>query len=944
MPTLEFLGWDRPGLELAADWLVKQHGASMGKLVVALPGRRAGRRLLELLVYRVRDVGPAGVLEPPEIVTVGRLLDEMVLTGQTFAGRLVRTLTWARALSQQPTAAMERLMAQPPGVDDLPAWLALSEDVRALHGQLAAEGLGFEQARAAVVSHAGGAEVARWETLSGVQETYRKRLGELGLVDPHDARRDALRADRLDRKRNVVVIGAAELSGLQRELLDKLGKRATLLVLAPDELADSFDVYGCVRTESWVDRDLPLERAPWWVMDEPRDQASKAAEVLADWGTRLSGDQISIGVPDPSVTPFLERRLSEDGVDVRIAAGTEFSALGPWRLLDAVRVYLDGRRYAALAALVRHPDLAARLPDDSIERVDAYAEKHLPDRVPDGEKDRWLGSDKHAAPLRELAARLDAMLGDLGSDESRPLPRWVDPILKLLVKVYGETKLQPERSEDDRLLHAALSSLRKALDEIAALDEEPGQGLDFTASLALHVLLRSVASDAAPPPQVARLATSQPIELLGWAELALDDAPALLITGFNEGHVPEPSRSGAWLPDRLRRELSLPDSDQRQARDAYALALILQGGREVVLISGRRGTEGDPLRPSRLAFHCPDEAVAERVRRVLAVEPTAGIAAPEDEIRAAPGPSQILPWTPPTTLRVTAFRLYLQSPLLFYLQVVRDLDGVEDELHELGPLHFGNLAHDVLQDFGNSELKHSDDEQAVRALLDKALSRRVAATYGRRPLPAVVLQVEQLRRRLSAFARWQVGQVAQGWRIAHAEWSHEGGQVPLIVDKEPIGLRGRIDRVDLNIDGKRWRVLDYKTSENPSTPRQAHGPGKRDGRWRDLQLPLYELLSASLSKEYSELGFDPRPGLGYMNLPRDTGETRERMADWADEELDTARDAADDVVRAIRDGRFEETGRLLGDDPILAALAGEGLLSGSLGAEDVDDSAQDGEA
>jgi hypothetical protein len=944
VPERKFLGWERPALETAAEWLVETHGAEMGKLVVALPGRRAGRRLLELLVERVRAVGPAGAFEPPAIVTVGRLLDEMVLTGKPFAGRLARTLTWARALSQQPAAAMKRLMAQPPGADDLPAWLALSEDVRSLHGQLAAEGLGFEQVRAEVRSHAGGAEVSRWETLVGVQQTYRKQLDALGLVDPHEARQDALQADRLDRNRNVVVIGAAELSRLQRELLDRLGTRATLLVLAPDELSDTFDDHGCVRTEAWSERELPLERASWWVVDEPRDQASKAAEVLTDWGTRLSGEQISIGVPDPSVTPFLERRLSEDAVDVRIAAGTDYSALGPWRLLDAVATYLDGRRYAALAALVRHPDLSSLLPEESIERVDAYAEQHLPDRVPDAAKEPWLGREEHAAPLRELCAVLDKVFGDLGLDEARPLPRWADPILALLVEVYGKRKLQPEQSEDDRLLHGALSSLRKALDEITALDEARGQGLEFTAALALHVVLRSVASDAAPPPQVARLAKSQPIELLGWAELALDDAPALMITGFNEGHVPEPSRSGAWLPDRLRRELSLPDSDQRQARDAYALALILQGGREVALISGRRGTEGDPLRPSRLAFHCPDEAVAERVRQVLAVEPTAGSATTPDTVRALPGPSPILPWTPPTTLRVTAFRLYLQSPLLFYLEVVRKLDGVEDELHELGPLHFGNLAHEVLQDFGNSTLKHSADEQAVRALLDKDLGRRVTATYGRRPLPAVVLQVEQLRRRLSAFARWQVEQVAEGWRIAHAEWAPEGGQVPLIVDGEPIGLRGRIDRVDLNTDGKRWRVLDYKTSENPSKPRQAHGPGQRDGLWRDLQLPLYELLSASLSKEYSERGFDPRPGLGYVNLPRDVQQTRERMADWSDEELDTARDAADGVVRAVRDGRFEKPGRLLGDDPILAALAGEGLLSGSLDAEDVDDPTQDGEA
>jgi len=612
MPHREFLGWDRPGLELAAEWLTAAHGAAMGDLIVALPGGRAGRRLLELLVERADPA--AGVFLPPKIVTVGRLLDELVHTETPFAGRLARTLTWAQALSEQPAKALKRLMSNPPEPDDLSAWLALSEDVRSLHGELAGEGIDFDTVRAAVAPHAGAAEAARWQTLAGVQQRYRDRLSGLGLADPHDARRAALDAGALEQTSRVVVIGAAEMSRLQRALLDQLGERATALVLAPEILGETFDEYGCVRTGFWKDRALPLDIGQWSVVDEPRDQAACAAGMLSAWGERFAGEQISVGVPDASVTPYLERMLVADDVPVRDAAGLELSTLGPWRLLEAVTELLGSRRFAALAALVRHPDLATWLPeslDDKgrtpVECVDDYAQDHLPDRVPR----RWPKRED-AAPMRALAGRLDVLLGELGLDERRALPQWVDPILALLGQVYGERELDPGRNEDDRVLHAALVALRKALDEMAALG---GEGQELAAPLALHLLLDTVARASVPPPPPAPLPAAQPVELLGWAELALDDAPALVLTGFNEGHVPEPVRAGAFLPDRLRRDLSLPDAEQRQARDAYTLALILSSGRQVELISGRRRVEGDPLRPSRLAFHCPDEQIVERGER-----------------------------------------------------------------------------------------------------------------------------------------------------------------------------------------------------------------------------------------------------------------------------------------------------------------------------------------
>ena len=48
------------------------------------------------------------------------------------------------------------------------------------------------------------------------------------------------------------------------------------------------------------------------------------------------------------------------------------------------------------------------------------------------------------------------------------------------------------------------------------------------------------------------------VELLGWLELLLDDAPFAVVTGFNEGRVPESSDTDSLLPARSARGSGSP--------------------------------------------------------------------------------------------------------------------------------------------------------------------------------------------------------------------------------------------------------------------------------------------------------------------------------------------------------------------------------------------------
>src|SRR5690606_26240689 len=108
------------------------------------------------------------------------------------------------------------------------------------------------------------------------------------------------------------------------------------------------------------------------------------------------------------------------------------------------------------------------------------------------------------------------------------------------------------------------------------------------------------------------------VELLGWLELRLDDAPVAVITGFNEPFLPESVNAHPFLPNSLRERLGLVGNSRRFARDAYELTALVHSRERLRVIAGRRSATGDPLRPSRLAFAVEGETLARRVEQFYA--------------------------------------------------------------------------------------------------------------------------------------------------------------------------------------------------------------------------------------------------------------------------------------------------------------------------------------
>ncbi|MEM6506852.1 MAG: PD-(D/E)XK nuclease family protein, partial [Planctomycetota bacterium] len=233
---------------------------------------------------------------------------------------------------------------------------------------------------------------------------------------------------------------------------------------------------------------------------------------------------------------------------------------------------------------------------------------------------------------------------------------------------------------------------------------------------------------------------------------------------------------------------------------------------------------------------------------------------------------------------------------------------------ELSARRFGTLAHDALRVLAGADLRAETNPKTLSDRLGSALDRAFAKRYGKTPPVAALVQVEQLRYRLQAYAKLHAQQVSAGWRIEHEEKTR---RAEVRVDGEPFTIRGQIDRIDAHPE-LGYRLIDYKTGDTAKQPSQTHL--KTIGgvqQWVDLQLPLYLDLSR-------ELGVGEAAQLGYINLPKKVSETELAVAEWDAGMLSAAREQRDEVIRQVRAGVFwppkqppvfeDGFGRLCADD------------------------------
>ena len=689
---------------------------------------------------------------------------------------------------------------------------------------------------------------------------------------------------------------------------------------------DAFDDFG-VPTAAWVGRPLPLDLDRLTVV---RDLAEAVAVSAAHLSITPNAALISA---EGSLPPLLAARMGFKHVDP--AAG-DFTSTAFDALLDALIRYATDRSVTALADLVRHPDAAPWFT--------AATATSQPDVDADLPTSWWLGAfDTYRAescrptmdiiPPRVTGAPVVAALRDAADAlvaplrDSATLFAWPNRIAAMLDRVYPPT--EPPRAADGPRFEPAARALMCTLADLAAAST-PGElsGTDILRATRAVLAGQSVS----PAILVESAEAAPPRPVLGWLDALAAGPGPLLITGVHEGTLPSRPPRRMLLAPAVSESLGLATPSTRAARDRFVLGAVLEAHPDAEILLWRAGADGTPNLPSRLlvtgdpadptdAVHRWQHVLEPRRTRTLA--PTTRPAPPNEP--STPG----FPRRPlhPASGRprrevypVTAFARFLRSPYEYYLRHTLRLGEVRPPARELDPMLFGNLMHEVLERFGRSEFAVCDDAGDLNTYLEGELASVADVRLGLDPPVSVQVQLDHARARLRAFATRQAELVQEGWRLIHAEQNARFDHFD--VDGTPVSLVGRLDRIDRNERTGAFRVLDYKTADTAADPKRCR---TRDLEWRDLQLPLYRHLAAAVDPDAAG---GATIELGYFPLSADPEATHPHRADWTDADLASADDAARDVIRRIRAGRFDEDGYASPTQPVIAALLGIGIIGG----------------
>ena len=910
-----FLGWDAPLLPRAVKFLrerfTDRHRLDLSGIICALPAAHSTRRLAALLHREA--VAYDLQYSPPVIITVGQLPQSMYQAKLPIALEFEQTLAWARVLRAMHADELVPLIPTVPPSEPIAPWLELAGTLRRLHEELSSSRLTF---RDVIEVAETDAEKRRWKLLTKLFESYQSSLAEAGLEDPHWGRREAVLQDRCCCDRKIVLIGASDLSDTMVGMLRSLDSDLISLVAAPSQESVLFDEFGCVDTDSWVGRHLPIDDRQLIGAGDIADQTAAVAEVISEFAEAFSPDQVTVGVTDESQVGPVELELRGCGVSTYRHLGWTAAQTSVGRLLELTSTHLQRRTWQSLAALVRHADvyafLNARLGQDSdwLTQLDQLLANHFPVRI----SDPLSPSARLKFPLADQVGDLVKEWLSVFSAPDQSIAQWSKAIDQWLEALYSQPRPALPKlgsvddgdrevvvEEKDRTT-MALDSVRRLVGRFADLNDH----LDFAVAggAAIEMLAGRLAEV-----RVVESADPEDVEILGWLDLALDDAPAMVVIGLNHPFVPGTVTSDPFLPGSLRTKLRMSDNDRRYARDVYAMQLMLSTRRDVRFIVGRSGADQSPTPPSRLLAATGAADAARRVRELLGGKRDPVIVhhrwdeGPEKGLLPIPELVQSSGAGSVKTMSVTAFRDYLVCPYRFYLRHVLKLKPLDDASGELAANQFGDLVHGALERFGESGERDEENQAKIEECLLEHLHDYAADHYGNAASTAVALQVTQAERRLKVVAKVQAQRRAAGWKIHASEASvDETGGAGVDVDGKRMGLRGRFDRIDYHPGSKSWAILDYKTHGH--RPEKKHLKKTDDGyQWVDLQLPLYRMMIPFL-------GIDADPSeveLGYFNVSEKDEETRINIAEFDEDQMKDAETLVHQCIRSIWAGNFDPT-------------------------------------
>jgi len=888
-------------------------------LVVTATGR--SRRLLNLcLAEAAHERGQA--LIPPARCTVASLAARAIPVNR--ASRPIGGIAWMllmhEALRRLPNDAAALLMPQVMRGEMAESPVILSRIASALDNvtqQLVQSGR--SAAEVAQLPCVSPLLADRWNALQAFHRQCDVVASELSqvhgvaLVTPWQWNDQVLHAAQHEEQHGkaaferVVLLGVLDLTPLNRRVVECLvqgGVAVEAWIIAPDSPPwndRGLDAFGCVASDAeGLAPDIPeaaLEPAEdaldqceaalarFSVMCAESVDATGRKDALTDAAT-----QPVVVSCDPELTPLLQAVALRHGRAVHAGSGTPYALTLSGSLLRATAQLHAQCTPATLAQFLSQPAVLRALRDEMLDDPRRILDRLRADHLLHSVSDLGQVLDKQAPIGAQLVAALNAIGGGVLPQEIASAPHTkssvadaVSALMAWMTRLLRGSLGDPVQAE----AHDQLQSVAESLARSAFKDSLLPMGT------ILAVLQQEMESREIPVPP-----DGTEIEAIGWLDALFEPSRRVVLLGLREGTVPSQPQPDGWFTDPIRLAIGLSGRTARLHRDAALLAAVSARALSLSVIGGMVDARGEPVRPSRLIFPRGAEAQARRILRLYGkVEENSvrmqGSDGDSAAFHAVPRVEDFGECEPPHAVSGTSCGRYLAGAYAFWLTNVLDLNEPIVFSDVLQPRHFGVLLHQVLRRLAGPTPRDGS-EAAWMQVLEHELDVALREQFGNSPAPALAVQRTAAVARVRSALRWHLEQAAEGWEIRAAEWSFPEDE-QLLVDGEPIRVRGRIDRIDVNARAGRWRVIDYKFGDSGFLAKRMVVKQV----WKDPQIPLYVHLVprsfadlAPLKLSGHVLSVDAMGMAKLVDLVPDGNVAREGVA------------AMEEMIRAVRAREF----------------------------------------
>lgn len=851
--------------------------ADLGDTLVIVPTSGAARAIRH-------ELGRRGVLSPSFRLP----MDALLPAGAPAASRLEREATWAMVLGSENRKSFRALVPESVELNSPDDMLGVAARLCNVCDQLGEAG---KDPSSPLLGDNSGDDSPRWQALAKIYPRYLEALSRHGLRDPNDLRIGQMREPVvLPGITRVIVACVSDLPWIAEQYLAALKERGVavdVLAWSPSGQHSHLDAWGRPGSACSARSD----GAGWWRSHTPQvpeaclvaanDPATEAGLLLDYAGdNKTGGCALFSAAPESSVA--LAQEIAWRGVQPHLPEGRPLAQTESAAILLGWNEFARTRRLRELRALLQKPSFLSFF----VASVGKSAHFGADDAL--AACDRLIG-DRLCETIDAASDWLQQAGGALNAKDQRPrrqAQEFVMTAAKLLASdVDGEGVLMAVSKH-----RGDVESGSATARELEAMAEVTGQITDSKILSSLPAELREavVRADIARK-RIFPRAVADAIEVQGWLEAPWSAAASIVVAGCREGALPSGTHEDSFLPDGARAALGLVTQDARFARDAYLLSCLLasRSPARIRLGFSRLRNQGEPNRPSRLLFGCPDSELPQRSQLLFQPSPRARRKEGKNSgfklQIPRPQPSQ---W-PVESIRVTGFKSYLECPLRFYLAHVLGLRKVDPDAREMPATDFGTVMHKVFEECASDEaFLASTDAEEIARLLSCRLDDVTPRYFGGSPSPVVRVQIENMRSRLKAAAMTEAQIHRDGWQTLAVEHQVKKG------DNHALGglcITGTMDRVERHpVHG--LRILDYKTFAQPKNPEKTHiGPrrsrnhipeaefemstpkGKPVPRsWMDLQLPLYVWLARRIWPEDAGRGMQ----VGYFLLPAEADDRK----------------------------------------------------------------------